>query len=400
MIQLKKIIVSLIILLFISGCWNYKELNDYSIVTGIAIDKNDDKYEVSVLISNAPKSSGDNKDSSQSQIVVYSEEGNSLFQALKNIGLISPKELYIGSFSILMISEDIAREGLENAIDLFVRYTSARNNFYIAIAKDAKALDTLKILTPLTSFPSQNISDNLKSTTALQGAIAKTSFNDLLSILLRDGIDPAINSISVVGNPEEGEKKENLESSEPKAYIKLGNLAIFKNDKLVDFTTHDESLGINIVNNMINEMYLLLEYNDGYVVVDTTSFKSNIKTEVKNNKPIININIEGEARIIEVKGDINLENSDVIEELQKKSNAKIKNHIIKAYNKAIKYKSDVFGFGLKFYQNHPEYFKSVKNNWGEILSEIDLNIKSNLILKTKVSSKNSLEEIHSEKKDY
>ena len=30
---------------------NYKELNDYSIISGISIDKKDDEYEVSILIS-------------------------------------------------------------------------------------------------------------------------------------------------------------------------------------------------------------------------------------------------------------------------------------------------------------------------------------------------------------
>lgn len=398
--QMKKIIVSFLILISLTGCWNYKELNDYSIVTGIAIDKKDDEYEVSVLISNAAKSSGDNNDNSQSQIVVYSAKGDSIFEAFKNIGLISPKEIYIGSFSILVVSEEVARSGLENAVDLFVRYTNSRNNFYVAVARDAKAKDTLKIVTPLASFPSQNIADNLKSTTDLQGTIAKLSFNDLLSILLRSGVEPTINSLTIVGDPDEGEKKENLESSEPDAYVKLGNLAIFKGDKLVDWSTHDESLGINIINNKISEMYLTLNYDDGYVVVDTNSFSTDIKVELKDNKPVVNINTKGEARIIEVRGNINLEDSKVIEDLQKKSNKKIKSHINKAIQLAIQNKTDIFGFGLRFYQNYPKYYKSVKDSWNEDLDKVDFNIKSNLILKTKVTSKNSLEEIHNEKKDY
>ena len=397
---MKKIIISFGLLLCLTGCWNYKELNDYSIVTGIAVDKKDDEYEVSALISNAPKSSKDNSDSSQAQIVVYSGCGNSLFEALKNIGLISPKELYIGSFSVLVLSEDIAKDGLDNVIDLFVRYTSARNNFYVAIAHETKAKDTLKIVTPLASFPSQNISDNLKYTTDLQGAISSVSFNDLLSILLRDGIEPVISTISVIGDPSEGESKENLESSEPKSYIKLGNLALFKGDKLVDFSTHNESLGINIINNKVSEMYLTLDYENGYVVVDTNAFKSDIKTSIKNDKPIVDIKVNGEARIIEIKGDINIEDSKVIEDLQKKANNKIKSFINEAINLAIKNKSDIFGFGLRFYQNHPKYFEKVKEDWNKNLDKIKINIDSNLIFKTKVSSKNSLEEIHEQKEDY
>ena len=57
-------------------------------------------------------------------------------------------------------------------------------------------------------------------------------------------------------------------------------------------------------------------------------------------------------------------------------------------------KTDIFGFGQKFYQEYPEYFKSVKDEWNNNLEEIEINVKSDLILKNKVSSKNSLEEIN------
>lgn len=390
---MKKIMVSLFILFCLSGCWNYKELSEYSIVTGIAVDKKEDEYEVSVLISNAPKNSTDNS-SSESQIVVYSGTGKSVFEALKDIGLISPKELYMNSFSIFVISEEVARDGVDSVVDFFLRYSSSRNKFFVVISKDVEAKNTLKIMTHLTNFPSQGISDNIKSTTDLQGTIAKMGFDKLISILLRDGINPVISSVQVIGDIEEGSKTENLESSAPKTYIKIGNLAIFKNDKLVDWANHDESLGINMINGDISEMFLTVEYDDGYVVVDTTSFSPEIKTNVKNNKPHVEINLKGEARILEVKGDIDLQKDKVIDELQKKCNELIKGNVKKALNLAIKNESDIFGFGLKFKQNHYNYFKNVKNDWDEKLDEIDFKINSKLILKNKVSSKNSLEVIH------
>ena len=86
---MKKIILSLLMLVCLSGCWNYNELNDYSIVSGVAIDKDGDEYETSVLISNSPKNSSDST-SNESQVVVYSGKGDSIFSALKQIGLISP----------------------------------------------------------------------------------------------------------------------------------------------------------------------------------------------------------------------------------------------------------------------------------------------------------------------
>ena len=391
---MKKIILSLFILFCLTGCWNYNELNDYSIVSGVAIDKKDDKYEASVLISNSPKSDSGENNSSQSQVVVYSGKGDSIFSALKQIGLISPKELYFGSFSVLVISEEVAKDGIDSAIDFFVRYPNARKNFYVVLSKDTKAKDTLKIMTPLSSFPSQKITDNIESTTQLQGIISSTNFNNLLSNILSKGIEPTINCIEVEGDKKDGSNQKNIESSEPKAYTKLGNIGIFKNDKLIDWANRNESLGINIINGNISEMFLDVKYKDGYVVIDSTSFSSNVVVELQNNKPIVNINLSGEARIIEVEGDINLENYKVIEQLQNKTNKKIKKRVNEAINLAIKYKTDIFGFGKKIYQKYPEYFKSVKKNWNNNLDELEINIKSDLMLKNKVSSKNSLEELN------
>lgn len=393
MIIMKKIVLSLIILFCLSGCWNYKELNDYSIVSGVAIDKVGNEYETSVLISNLPKNNSD-KSSSESNVVVYSGKGSSIFDSLKKIGLISPKELYFGSFSVLVISEEVAKDGINNAVDFFIRYPSSRKNFYVSLARDVKAKDTLKILTPLSSFPSQNITDNINSTKNLQGTIFSLDFNHLLSNILTDGIEPTINCIEIKGDIEEGSSQENLESSEQKTYTKLSNIGIFKDDKLVDWANHDESLGINIINGKINEMYLDLEYDDGYVVVDSTSFSTNVSVELKDNKPIVNINLSGEARIIEVKGKVDLKDSDVIEELQKKANNKIKKQVNKALKLAIENKTDIFGFGKMFYQEYPDYFKSVKKEWNNNLGNIEFKIKSDLMLKNKVSSKNSLEEIN------
>lgn len=387
---MKKLIISLSLLFLLTGCWNYKELNDYAIITGVAIDKTDDKYELSVLISNSPKNSSDNNESG-SQIVVYSGKGKTIFEAIKDIGLVSSKELYFNSFSILILSEDVAKDGINSAIDFFLRYSSSRNNFYVTVTKDCKAKDTLKILTPITNFPSQNISDNIKTSTHLQGTIKQVDFDSLLSDLIKDGIEPAVSSIKIVGDVEEGSDMSNLETSQPETYIKLGNLAIFKGDKLIDWADRNETLGINIITNNISEMYLNVNYKDGFVVVDTTSFDSKIKVDVKNNKPIVNIDLKGEAKIIEITGDIDIENSKELKEIEKKAEKLIKKYSRQAIDLAIKNKTDIFGFGLKFNQERPSYFKKVKKDWNNMLDEVDYNIKSNITFKNKASSKNSLE---------
>lgn len=388
---MKKLIILILLLFGVCGCWNYKELDDYSIITGIAIDKDEDNYEVSVLISNASKSSGESPDSSQSQSIVYSGKGNSIFKALKDISLISPKELYLDHFSVLIISEEIAKEGVYNVVDFFLRYPNSRKDFYVAIAKDSKAKDTLKIVTPLTDFPSQSIADNLESSSKLQGAINNLNYNELVYDLIAPGKEVSMSSIKIIGNEKKGSSKENTESSEPKTYLKLSNLAIFKGDKFIKWTTEKESFGINIINNKISEMYMKLEINDGYVVVSPVNFSSDVEIKLKDDKPEFIININGNAKVMEVSGNIDLEDDSVIEEIRKKTNKEIKSYVKKALKLASDNKTDIFGFGLKLYKNYPDYFEKVKNDWDEELKNLKVTTKSNLIIKSISSTQNSVE---------
>ena len=131
----------------------------------------------------------------------------------------------------------------------------------------------------------------------------------MISTLISDGIEPTISTISIIGNLEEGFTKENLESSEPKAYVKLNNLAVFKGDKLIDFANHEESIGLNILSNQVNEMYFEIEYNNNLAIIDTTNFKSKLSTKLQNGVPIVNIDLEGEGKIIETHGKIDLEDN-------------------------------------------------------------------------------------------
>lgn len=396
---MKKAFIILFILICTSGCWNYRELNYYSIVTGVAIDKGDenDKYELSLLISNSTKTSSDTSSPTGSKTVVYSGKGNSIFEAVKDIGLISPKELYLGHFLVLVVSEDVAKDGIFDILDFFLREPSSRKDFNIVIARDTEAKDTLKIIAPLSSYPSQNISDNLIYTNKLQGIVSNVNYNQLISTIITDGIEPTINSVYIEGNKEEGSSTENTESSEPKAYVKLGTLGVFKTDKLIDWASYDESLGINIINNNINEMYLEVTYEDSNIILNSISFKTKVDTKLENNKPIINIDISGDFRIEEIDGKINISDENIILELQKKMNDKIKQFVNKAINLADKNNTDIFGFERKFYENYPQQYEKIRDDISNNLKSIDVRINSHALIKSKGSTQHSLEEIDDKK---
>ena len=96
-------ILIIAILLLTTGCWNYRELNETALATGMAIDYDKGKYEVSLLFAN-----GKTKEEDKSQITLFSAKGDTIYEAIKNISLTTPKDIYISHLSVVIISDIIA----------------------------------------------------------------------------------------------------------------------------------------------------------------------------------------------------------------------------------------------------------------------------------------------------
>ena len=377
---MKKIILSMSLIIMLSGCWNYNELNNYSIATGMAIDYKDDKYIVSFLISNGKRElSSSNKSTYHSTL--YSGEGITIYEEIKNIELISTKKLYIGHLTSIVISEEVARRGLYDSLEYLLEDFSSKKNFYVVLAKGSSAKDILSITNPLTDFSSESISDNIEASNKLQGNIIAKTYNDVIYDLVNDGIDTAISSYVIVGDTKKGVTDENLNSVEPSAYIKLDDLGIFKGDKLVAWADKEKSMGINIINNNVDDIYINIDCDSGYIVVTA----NNLKTEKEISKDSIKINTIGSATIKEITCNINLEDENNIKKLKIKVNNKIKDIIKDGYMFARDNGSDIFGLGLTLYRNHPLYYKNIDwyDNYLKIEPEInvDINIENNGTLK-------------------
>lgn len=380
---MKKIILMLTSIIILTGCWNYRELNDYAIATGMAIDYEDGEYEVSLLFAN-----GSNKEDEDTQVTVRSEKGKTIYEAIKNISLSMPKEIYISHLSVIVFSEDMAKNGLRPALDFLLRDPQSHQNFYLIVAKDTKAKDTLTILTPLADYPSQNITANIKITEKLQGRITNASFNNFVSKILQKGSNPISNSIIIVGNEAEGTKKEEQENSVASAYTKLDTLGLFKNDKLVGWTTMDESIGINMLLGYVEILYLNLPCNNDNLVITSTSYK--VKNNIEKEKITVNINASG--MINEVGCSVNLEDPKNIQKYEQKAEEKMKEYINMAIDKAKSLKTDIFGYGNMIYKKYPNYFNSI-DNWDEVFPNLKIDINVQFTLAHKGSLEQSIGEL-------
>ena len=180
-----KYLVLLIIPLLLSGCYNYRELNDLAIVTGISIDydKESETFKVIVQVIN-PIKEQDATSSGEPSFINYESVGRSLQEAFRLVILDSPKQLYGSQVQVLILSETVLDGHLPDVIDYFIRDPELRSEFKVIIARNQKSLEGITIQTLLNNLSSSNILDSLETQEKREGIANVSTLNDITNMYL------------------------------------------------------------------------------------------------------------------------------------------------------------------------------------------------------------------------
>lgn len=372
-----KLITFLIILLLLSGCYNYKEINEYAIVSGISIDKNGDKYKVGIQIMNAKKE----EESQNSLITFYDANGNTIYEALEKIMMDSPKELYLGHNEVIVIDENLLKEKDPlDYLDFFMRNSKIEKDSLIMIAKDEKAYNILKIITPLETIPSRNLKATLSVADNYSGALTVVTIDEFISALRNDGADAILPAVTITGKTKEGKNMENIQESDPETKLEFVTLGYFVDNKLKGYLSTDDAAGYNFLANTPRKTYInvLCDDNDNYATVRISNSSTKQSIYFKNNKPYVSESITVAADLLEYncKADF-IKSEKYISDLEKKVSNKVKKLVTSATNKLYKEeKSDVLEYGSLFYKKKYNDMKKLSYTKKNIIN--DLSFKFNV----------------------
>ena len=373
----KKILLILIPILLLTGCYDYKELNSISILSATEINKIDDKYYVSAQAVNpqAP----DKSTTTQAPFIIYNGSGKTIQEAYRGITNESSKFLYSSHLQLLIINEKIAKENIKEIIDFYLKNPPIRTEFYILISKSDHILD---IITPINDISSASIKETIENNVKYLGTTNTVTFNELTNMILDPNLEIILPTIKLINDSKEGEKIENIEKTKIDTKYQLDGLAIFKENKLIGYLNENESKTYNILKNKINNTIITTKCdNDKYMTAEIIDSKSNIKFE--KNKIKIKVKLSGNLN--EYHCNKPLDKTKVIKDIEKKFEKEITNTIKKDINKIRKeYNSDTFGFLDKLYRTDYNKYKEIKNNWYKsTYQNIDISISSDVSIISK-----------------
>ncbi len=374
-----KLLSFLLPLFFITGCFNYRELNELAITSAVGIDKTEDGYKTTIQIINTQKNGADtNSSMEQPKFVTYTSEDKNLQESLRRVILESSRRIYADHIQVLVIGEDLARDGIYDILDLFFRNSELRKQFQVVIARDTTAEDILKVVTPLETLNSKHIDEGLSVDNKYLGVGEVVDFEQLVASYLDSNKEIVLPSVTLKEKDEEGDNIENTESTEPAENVIESTMGVFKDDKLLGFLTEKESIALSFVRGEINNTVLSYECRDNkYVVSEIMNTKTDVSVESEPLKA--KIKITGSLNINEVTCDLDLEDLKVVDEIESNLENELKNNINDTINTIRdEYNTDVFGFRDILYKSNPKYYREIADDWYDsVFKNMDIEIDVN-----------------------
>jgi spore germination protein KC len=372
------VLITIILVPILTGCWNRRELNELALVVAMSIDKSGNQYMISTQVVDPGEVSVSARGGGRAPVTTYDEKGKHLFEAVRRMTTISPRKLYWSHLQMLIISEEVAKDGLNNILDFFTRDNEFRKDFYIVVTKDIQAKEILRNLTSIEKIPAHKMRSSLETSERAWAPTVAIQLDELISALTSDGINPILTGISIHGNGPKGESVENVQRIEPFARLKYKNIAVFKKDKLIGWFNENESKGYNYIKNNVHSTVGHVPCEEkGELIVEIIRSKTKIKGKVVNGKPKIDIFVSSEGNIGEVSCHVDLTKPKVITQLEKNTN-KVNTDVIKtSINKAKELGVDVFGFGEVIHRADPKAWKSLKKNWDQEFVQVPVTVHSN-----------------------
>jgi len=378
--MIKKILLLLLILSIIviplTGCWNYVEVDKVSIVSGIAIDQGtgENSIELTTEIVNASSGGKDSKISSE----IVESKGASVSDAIGNALRVSAKRLYIEHCQVIIISQQIAQSGINPVLDYFLRDHEPRLGLNIVISKEKTAKEILTqktVASPLVGF---EINQEMESD---HRDLSKTRYIKLYQIydeLVSKGV--AL-TLPIVENVENNGV---LTSS-------LDGIAIFDNDKMIGMLDENDSQLLNFaLDEVTGGTEIVVDETDQKPLVTLEVFKDQTKTVPNLTGGNIKLTINNilSVAIDEINVDTDYVSKKGLDQLTNMAQEQMDKEL-SAFIKKIqtKYGVDIFGFGELIHQTNPKLWAKIKPHWKQIFRSLDVtvttkvNIRSSYIIK-------------------
>ncbi|MBE5745779.1 MAG: hypothetical protein E7359_00620 [Clostridiales bacterium] len=407
------IFVFILLLLLPSTIGKPALTNTRAIITGMSIDKIENEYSIALQLITPQSNISNNED-----LEIVDDKGETIFECFNNLSIKLGKVVGLEHANIIILSDSLQNEDIMNLFDYLYRNTKITLST-ILIQTDKSAQSLLEASAELNNNSSSSLQNNLGfSNKIIESSKAttlgdfyndyfsfskistlpfiKTSSNEANSSTSESSSGKNSSSTSTDGASSSSQQNSSGDTKSPVQPLvqNNGEISIYKEGRLVDRFTKDISVGLGWlqedatigvikVENVTDNKY----FDNSTVVVQIEHSKTKVKSKIKDNKLIYDININIYCIVSEVID--TFQNNKILQNSQNYLNyelkEKIKDKVINDINATLlvskEKKLDVFKIFDTFYKYHKNEFKiflSKIDNSENYLEYVEFNINPNI----------------------
>ncbi|MDD4643592.1 MAG: Ger(x)C family spore germination protein [Bacilli bacterium] len=364
--KIKWTIMTLLLGLSLTGCWDYIGIDEMTIVTGIAIDKNQQTQNYELTFETISLMESTKEEGFKTKLIEAT--GKNLLDTIRNAKKRVVDKLYFSDMKTIVISNEIAKtEGIGAIINALIGDAEIREKTNIIISQEETAKQILNakgIDNPSTAYEVRKIIDNDNDVTS---STKPLFLYEAFNTLREPGASLVAPAFHLV-------KNDDIITPE------LNGIGVFKDDKLIYYIDSIDSKYFLFIADKVNGGVISLSTDNSgkdNIALKISENRTSKKYSYNNNKIKIEITTITKVDLHDASDRLKAVGKKEIDEAEKKAESLIVKNIKQLVAKAQKeINTDIFGFGNLVYRHDPLLWKKLKNNWDEVFMEIELDVTS------------------------
>ncbi|MEB4784126.1 Ger(x)C family spore germination protein [Paenibacillus jamilae] len=365
------------LMVFLTGCWNSKELSAISVVMALGIDAVDDQYEVSLQVVDPSKMS-QNSPTERTPTIVFSKRADTIFEAIRKLTTESSRKMYMSHLKFVIFDEKTAKKGIKEPLDFLFRDHEVRPDFFLAVVRENSAKEAVTFVAPTEVLPAMDMYKALKNSEKAWAPTSAVNVKDLLQKFTEDGIEPVLTGIRLT-NLEKGLTIDNVTKSPQHVKYFFTGIGVFKGDRLIDWMNDSQSKAFTYISNRVSSTVASIDCpnSKGKFVVEVIRSKTKMRPQIIDHEPHITLIVDAESNIGTVSCKADLRNEETFRDFQKSAKEHLERSLKEGIQNAQQMGSDIFGFGEAFHRKFPREWHRWKKDWSQKFQTLEVDIQLN-----------------------
>lgn len=357
------IIWILIIPVFLTGCWDYNDVSDRSLVVSVGVDLIGDKIELSNEVAKlSPKIGQSGGEAKISNVYTDLSYGENFEESRLDFDVRRPYKTFLGATRVVIFGSNYAKQGIDPYLNRINKIYDYRKTLLAVISRE-----------PVVEIFNVNVQNDISAGFLIEnninylskeGKALYTEIGQMLSNIAMGDVGYVVPYVGI----EHGN-------------LKYLGIAVMKESKLIgviDIKDTDGLLYILSTKPKLVENIKSPKNKENRISFSTAVKHKSIKTDYKDGKVNINIDLDLKAKLRYQYLNETITKKDV-KNLEDMLSKKIKNDIVNIAKKTQKdYKCDIWGFAKYFRADNPKVYEEI--DWMKEYPKANITVNVNTVI--------------------